>query len=476
VAKSKKFGEAFVEIRARLDKLQQNLNTAKMQVSSASRKMSARLSAVGKSLSRGIRAAVPVIRNAALAATAAMAGFVAVMVKAVKAASAQEKADVELAESLKLAGDNTRGAIQDMKQFASAMQAVTTVGDEALQPIIALGANLSGLTRGPLKTLTIAAIGLSRRLGVDLKAAMLLLARAVKGEFTTFSRYGIKLDETATAQEKLNQVMGFGIEGFKLAKAEATTLSGQMEQLKNALGDVFEGVGEGAIKTGGLVSGLTDLKEVMIGIAAVGDQLLSILGPFTNIPGFGLAIGDTIEDFRKAGREHDRISKETARRAEQAAQKRGIVVDAASVEKKRAQDAEKAASEEFKRLSAMEKETQEVRSQFREYQRQRAMKRVVDQEDEIRRRREKREHQLTFAQTAIDSARSMSQRLSAMLTSGQIFRGAATGTFARLSVPAMSTMPLGVSPEKELVRLARQARADDKERNRLLENFSLVSP
>ena len=70
---------------------------------------------------------------------------------------------------------------------------------------------------------SLAAVGLAKVIDSDVKTAMMLLARATKGEFTLFSRYGIKLDETASAQEKFNQVFKASMEGLKIQAAQVVT-------------------------------------------------------------------------------------------------------------------------------------------------------------------------------------------------------------------------------------------------------------
>ncbi len=73
---------------------------------------------------------------------------------------------------------------------------------------------------------------------------MMLIGRASQGQTQMLTRYGIILDENLTAQEKFNEVLKIGATAFELAEAEAETTSGSLKQMKNALGDIAEVIGQ----------------------------------------------------------------------------------------------------------------------------------------------------------------------------------------------------------------------------------------
>src|SRR4051812_7919242 len=72
-----------------------------------------------------------------------------------------EKAVSSLGASLNLIGKGGDAAVKDMQEFATSIQRVTTLGDEAVLQIAAIGVNLGRLSGRDLKNATIAAIGLS---------------------------------------------------------------------------------------------------------------------------------------------------------------------------------------------------------------------------------------------------------------------------------------------------------------------------
>jgi len=165
----------------------------------------------------------------------------------------QELAVNQLTAALENLGEATTEDILDMLQFASQVQRMTTIGDEATLEIAALGASMGGLSGKGLKQATIAAIGFSKSLKIDMKAAMTLIAKAAQGNSDSFSRYGIQLDKNMTAQEKFQVVLAKGAEGFKLAEAETETFGGKLDQLSNIWGDLQEKIAGTLLEIPGLI-------------------------------------------------------------------------------------------------------------------------------------------------------------------------------------------------------------------------------
>ena len=274
-----KIAEAFVEITARTAKLQAKLNGARAMVTKAVGRMAAGMrkgmAAIGRVVQRTFSTILKWIKRVTLAMTA-LAVFVAF--KSVKAWGAQERAVRELAGALKGVGKFSDDALDRLKAFAGELQKVSTFGDETIISVMALGASLSGLAGKELEDTTVAAIGLSRKIGVDLRTAMMLLARAVGGQFQLFTRYGISLDETATAQEKLAKVFKVANEGLKIEEELVKSQSGAWERFKNQLGDVFEQLGR-IVTTSGEGGSLSDgLERITTKIGELVEKLEDIPG------------------------------------------------------------------------------------------------------------------------------------------------------------------------------------------------------
>jgi len=155
----------------------------------------------------------------------------------------QEKQVRSLSDALALLGRGGVSTMKDMQAFAVQMQKTTIYGDELVLKMMSLGASLSKLSGDKLKQATRSAIGLAAVIKKDLPTAMLLVARAAVGDTSMLTRYGIKISETLSKEEKFQAVLRKGAEGFALATGATKTYAGSMQQLGNRLGDVREYLG-----------------------------------------------------------------------------------------------------------------------------------------------------------------------------------------------------------------------------------------
>ena len=156
----------------------------------------------------------------------------------------QEAAVKGLSDALDLLGAGGRDNVHDMEKFAGSIQKNTRYGDEAILELMAMGSAMGKLSGETLKKSTKAALGLAKAYKIDTVAAMRLVARAAAGDTTTLARYGIKLGEGLSTQEKFNKVLEIGIRNFKLATDEVKTHNVIIEQLKNVWGDTKEFIGK----------------------------------------------------------------------------------------------------------------------------------------------------------------------------------------------------------------------------------------
>ncbi len=171
-----------------------------------------------------------------------------------KAFIVQEKAVNNLEAALATVGKASE--IEQMKKFASELQAVTTVGDETTLGLAQLGVTIGGLSGKDLQDATLAAVGLAKSMKIDLNAAMLLVSKAAAGNTSAFSRYGVVFEKNMTAQERYNLVLEMGAKGMEIAKAEVDTFGGTVTQLSNIWGDAKENLGGFIANIPGLQTGL----------------------------------------------------------------------------------------------------------------------------------------------------------------------------------------------------------------------------
>ncbi len=176
--------------------------------------------------------------------------------------NAQEEAVSRLIATLKKEGIYTEALSASLQELASDIQGVTTEGDELTLSNIALMQNLGHLAEDQIPDATRAAIGLAKVMGVDSTTAFKLLGRAASGNSDMFTRYGITLDKTLSDQEKFNELLRIGADGFQLAEAEAKTGAGAIKQFGNLVGDLKEKLGD-LIKEA-LMPVLKVLKHVVV--------------------------------------------------------------------------------------------------------------------------------------------------------------------------------------------------------------------
>ena len=171
--------------------------------------------------------------------------------KAVSAFMDSEKATRALAAALAQQGKASREAVADLESFASALQKVTTHEDDTIKAAMALGLNM-GVPADRIKDVTKAAIGLAAKTGGSLEDAFSMFGRTASGVSARLQQYGIEIDETLSPQARLNTLVLEGSRFFSLARREAQGLSGAWAQLKNAIGDVWERMGQALARGLGL--------------------------------------------------------------------------------------------------------------------------------------------------------------------------------------------------------------------------------
>jgi len=181
------------------------------------------------------------------------------LASSVEAAGRQEMAVKGLSDALELLGKNNSRAIESARNFAAEMQSITISGDEAILEVMTLGATMGKLSGEQLQDATKAAIGLGKAFKMDTAMAMRLVAKAAQGNTDTLTRYGIVLDSTLSTEEKFQKVLELGVSQFKLAIGETDTYRGAIQQMKNAVGDLKEKIGDALIPT--IVSSAKKIKK-----------------------------------------------------------------------------------------------------------------------------------------------------------------------------------------------------------------------
>ncbi len=175
---------------------------------------------------------------------AASALFRTLVTDGVKAAQVQEDAINQLNIALVASGKFSKATSQELQDYASSLQRTTKFGDETILQTQALIQSLGQLDKEALKTSTAAALDLAAALGIDLKAAALLVGKAATGEISSFSRYGLIIEKGATNSETFaNALESINTKFGGAAAGQIKTFSGASQQLSNTFGDLTEEIG-----------------------------------------------------------------------------------------------------------------------------------------------------------------------------------------------------------------------------------------
>jgi hypothetical protein len=188
----------------------------------------------------------------------------------IKEATQAEDALNSFNASLKIAGNFSQAASQRFQEYASSLQRVTTVGDDAIIQGGALLASLGKLQGEGLEKATKAALDLSAGLNIDVNSAFELVSKAATGNTAVLGRYGIRVQATgdaardfATTLEKVNQTFG------GMAESKVNTFSGAVAQLNNNFSDVVQAFGEAIVKSPAMVALIKFASAEMARFASV---------------------------------------------------------------------------------------------------------------------------------------------------------------------------------------------------------------
>ena len=175
-------------------------------------------------------------RGIGMAATAIGAAITGIAVLSVKSSLDQEIGIRTLNEALKRVGTSYESNKEKIEAVISAQQNKTNFGDEeqrkALEKLITIGGTYDGSLRALEVTMDLAAGA-----NMGLAGASLLVGKAIAGETSSLSRYGIVIEKGASQTEIMDALTRqFG------GSAEAA--ADPIVQLKNRLGDLMQVFGD----------------------------------------------------------------------------------------------------------------------------------------------------------------------------------------------------------------------------------------
>lgn len=181
----------------------------------------------------------------ALAAFAAAKGILDFFSSSVTLANENARAVNTLAAAYQAVGYTADGAMKQAQEFATKMQNLTGIADEAFLNAQRLLANY-GVVGTKAQEAIQAAYSLSIGKSMDFASAMDLVSKAAAGQTTALTRYGIQIDKNTERGEKFDAVLAQINDKFgATAQAAMGDMISRTNALKQAWGDFKEQIGAG---------------------------------------------------------------------------------------------------------------------------------------------------------------------------------------------------------------------------------------
>ena len=258
----------------------------------------------------------------ALAAFAAAKGILDFFSSSVTLANENARAVNTLAAAYQAVGYTAEGAMKQAQEFATKMQNLTGIADEAFLNAQRLLANY-GVVGTKAQEAIQAAYALSIGRSMDFASAMDIVSKAAAGQTQTLARYGIQIEKNTAEGEKFDAVLAQINERFgATAQAAMGDTISRTNALKQAWGDFKEQVGAGLndglvpavdwlTKAVGLLNQafkslsatwgvtfdwlFTALQGIKAGFITLGEYALKSLQPAVNLMSHIPIVGDKIK-------------------------------------------------------------------------------------------------------------------------------------------------------------------------------------
>ena len=169
-----------------------------------------------------------------------------------RAYNAQKKAEVQLATAVKNNPYLDASAARRLKDYASQLQKISTVGDEQLLPFMAQLA-ASGRTEAQIMDIMKAALDASASGMVSLDEAVRGLNNSYTGQIGRLGQQIPALKSLTKEELQQGKAVDLVAKTYKGLAEETTRATGSTEQLKNAWGDLKEEMGKDVEQTLGPV-------------------------------------------------------------------------------------------------------------------------------------------------------------------------------------------------------------------------------
>lgn len=262
-------GAVYVAIKGDRKPLEKELRQARRSVVSAVGKMSKRF------VKFGIAAGKALAFTGIAGSIASIYALKRAIESVTEAATIQETAETRLDAVLKSTGWTAGLTGKQLRQMASDMQQITTVGDEVILAGQAILLTFKQIKGDEFRRTMMAALDLSEVMGTDLRSSVVMLGKALNDPIANLGalgRAGIQFTKTQKEMIKNLWESGKASETQKIilkelesqfggtAAAASKTFGGAMKQLSNVWGDFLEEIGFSITKSKTFVAIINDIK------------------------------------------------------------------------------------------------------------------------------------------------------------------------------------------------------------------------
>jgi hypothetical protein len=236
--------------------------------------------------------------GSAIAGAFAVSSLIAFGKESVALADTQLKAEKALLTAL----DGRSGAQQELIKQAQQLQGITLFGDEETiraQSLIAAFVE----EEEQIKTIIPLVQDLATAKGMDLAGAADLVAKTLGSSTNALARYGINVEGAVGSTERLDSLSRGLADAFGGQARAAAEADVSMTQLKNAIGDLKEAIGEliAPGDTSKVIDGVNEMTET---VKVLGDESVSTKNKLIKFfSGFGVSgataeYTQTLQDIR----------------------------------------------------------------------------------------------------------------------------------------------------------------------------------
>jgi hypothetical protein len=164
----------------------------------------------------------------------------------VKGAAESEQSENELATAIESTGRKLTEMFGPLKEYGVDLSRTTRFTDEQYNSSAALLVQMTDLDEKGIKAAMRGSAGLAAVMKTDLQTATMAVMKAMEGNTAGLGRYGIKVAESLSPQQKQVELLRQLNDLYPRASAETQTWAGRLEMLKKQFGEIQEGLG-GAI-------------------------------------------------------------------------------------------------------------------------------------------------------------------------------------------------------------------------------------